>query len=146
MNKQIEMLAQQFIDALHNVETSETDVENVENTDAIDNLLSLFSAEARLTNAALSQSGRELQGHEAIRGFWSDYRRAVVPGKSDFHAITTSQRSAGLFWTTAGTGPDGQDVKYDGSTLLEFDDNGRIVYFRGYYDTRELAAQEHAGT
>src|SRR5688572_27009778 len=119
MNKQIEMLAQQFIDALHELEVTQTDVEN---TDAVDNLVALFSPEARLTNAALSQSGRELQGHEAIRGFWSDYRRAVVPGKSNFHSITTNERSAGLFWTTEGTGPDGQDIKYDGATFLEFDD------------------------
>jgi hypothetical protein len=137
MNYQIAELAQQFITALHDVETAQEDSDV---QDALDNMVSLFSDDARLTNTQLSKAGRELTGHIAIRGFWSDYRTAVAPGHSEFHQITTSDRAAGLFWITEGQGAEGQPIHYHGATLLQFSDDGLILFFRGYYDVGELSA------
>jgi len=36
---------------------------------------------------------------------------------------------------------DGQPVKYDGVSLLEYDEEGLILFFRGYYDTRDLTVK-----
>jgi ketosteroid isomerase-like protein len=141
MNKQIDRLVEEFIDTLHEVEGAQTDPEA---TDALDNMTALFSPDAKMTNSHLSKAGRDIQGDEAIRAFWAEYRIALAPGHSHFHQVTTGERAAGLFWTTEGTGPEGQRIKYDGATLLEYNDQGHIIAFRGYYDTQELEEQEAA--
>lgn len=128
--KQANILAQQFIDALHELEQgSEKHVEG---------LVALYSDNAKLTNAALKLAGKERRGQDGAREFWTEYRRTFKDICSDFAQITTSEEAAGLFWTAKGTGMGGEAVEYDGVTLLEFDSGGKIKQFRGYYDTRAL--------
>jgi len=129
-------LAQQFIDALHSLEQGSE--ENVEN------LAQLFSDEARLTNAALQLAGRDERGKDGARHFWTQYRRTLGKAYSRFSHVTTDDKSAGLFWTTQGQTPDGVDISYEGVSLLEFGDNGKITFFRGYYDTRDLTIETKA--
>lgn len=125
--------AQQFIDALHALEQG-----SEENVEAI---VALFSDKARLTNAALQLAGHDESGLEGARHFWTQYRRTLGKAYSRFSHITTDDKSAGLFWTTEGQTPDGVDLTYDGVTLLEFDESGKITFFRGYYDTRDLTIE-----
>jgi hypothetical protein len=134
---QILNLANQFIEALHALETNDdSEAEPV----AI-----LFGDEAVLRNSALDHMGQEISGRDAILQFWIQYKAELGKCKSNFHHITTSERAAGLFWTTEGTSPGGQNVHYHGATLLEFDDSGLIKFFRGYYDTRELVVKADVG-
>lgn len=123
-------LAQTFIDALHTLEQG--------SVDDVDALVALFSDDARLINAALKLAGDERRGQDGARSFWQEYRRTFGEAYSEFFQVTTSDDAAGLFWTTKGTGNDGQPMEYDGVSLLVFDDQGKIARFRGYYDTREL--------
>ena len=142
MEKQIETLAQEFMDALHSLEQGdETEAEP---------LAILFSEDATLTNAALELAGKEVKGRDAVLQFWNEYKSTLGQAFSTFHHVTTSgqndqpgrsDKAAGLFWTTEGQGPDGQPVRYHGATLLEFDEMGLIKFFRGYYDTRELTVR-----
>ena len=123
---QIENLANQFIEALH-------DLENSEESEA-DKISMLFAENAVLANAALELSGKKVEGREAIHRFWIEYKSTLGQAHSKFYHVTTGQNAAGLFWTTeaeAGT-------HYHGATLLQFDETGMISFFRGYYDTREL--------
>ena len=131
--QQAEQLAQQFIDALHALEQG--DVHQV------DQLVALYSDDARLTNAALKLAGQDRTGQDGARQFWTEYRRTFGEAYSDFFQVTVSDTAAGLFWTTKGTGNDGQPMEYDGVSLLVFDDQGKIKLFRGYYDTRELSRE-----
>lgn len=124
---QIENLANQFIEALH-------DLENGDDGEA-DKISMLFAENATLVNAALELSGRKAEGRDAIHRFWIEYKSALGQARSQFHHITTDQNSAGLFWTTDAQG----STHYHGATLLQFDESGKISFFRGYYDTRELA-------
>jgi ketosteroid isomerase-like protein len=101
----------------------------------------LFNGDATLTNAALEHGGKEVNGRDNILQFWVQYKQELGNARSKFHHVTTSENAAGLFWTTEGTGPDGQPLRYHGATLLEFDEMGLIKFFRGYYDTRELKVQ-----
>lgn len=127
---QIQNIAQDFINALHSLEDAgDIDAEP---------LAMLFNGDATLTNAALEHGGKEVQGRDNILQFWVQYKQELGNARSKFHHVTTSQNAAGLFWTTEGTGPDGQPLRYHGATLLEFDEMGLIKFFRGYYDTREL--------
>lgn len=131
--QQVQQLAQQFIDALHALEQG--DVENV------DQLAGMYSDDARLVNAALKLAGQERTGQAGARQFWTEYRRTFGEAYSDFYQVTLNEQAAGLFWTTKGTGNDGQPMEYDGVSLLVFDDQGKIKLFRGYYDTRELSRE-----
>lgn len=130
---QISQLAQQFIDALHALENNSADKSQ--------NLVQLFAVEAHLTNAALELRGDEMNGQDEILQFWQEYQSTLGQVQSKFHHITigeNGERVAGLFWTTEGVNPNGQDVHYHGCTLLEWNEQGLIQFFRGYYDTREL--------
>jgi len=133
MEQQPQVLAQQFIDALHALEQG--------GGNEVDNLVALFSGDAHLTNAVLELAGHERTGRDGARRFWTEYKSTLGQAFSTFHHVTTGDNVAGLFWTTEGSGPDGQPVKYHGATLLEFDGSGKIKFFRGYYDTRELTVK-----
>lgn len=132
-----QQLAQQFIDALHALEDgSESD------TAAI---VALFSDDARLLNAALKLAGKQRSGRDGAEQFWREYRSTFERARSEFAQITTNEQAAGLFWTTKGSDNTGQPIEYDGVSLLVFDQDGKIVQFRGYYDTRELSRQVPSG-
>lgn len=128
-----EELARRFIDALHLIE------DGAEN--GLDEMAALFASDARLTNAALR--GRELEGSEGVRKFWDEYRAAFGDVRSEFSHVIVNEQAAGLFWRTDGRGRDGQPLAYHGVSLLEWSEGeeGKIGFFRGYYDMRELAQE-----
>ena len=127
---QIQAKAKEFIDALHQLEKGSTDDAN--------QLVGLYAKDATLANSALDNKSREMNGTDEILGFWTQYKDTLGDIYSNFHHITVSDDSAGLFWTTEGTNPAGDTVSYHGSTLLVYNTEGMIQFFRGYYDTREL--------
>ena len=130
MAQQQQTLAEQFIEALHALEQGQEG--------ALERMVGMFSGDARLTNAALKQSGREHSGQDGARTFWAAYRDTFGEVRSEFFQVTSNDQSAGLFWTTRGTDRAGAPLEYDGVSLLVFDDAGKISLFRGYYDTRDL--------
>lgn len=130
---QIEAKAREFIDALHAIETG--------SADDTDQIVMLYSDDATLSNSALDNKGREMKGRDEILQFWVEYKETLGQVESKFHHITTSDNAAGLFWTTTGTNPAGDEVHYHGATLLQFNGEGMIEFFRGYYDTHELVVK-----
>ena len=126
----IRQRAQEFIDALHILEEGSDQDASA--------LAEFFADEATLTNSALELKGDVMKGRDAILTFWVEYKSQLGDSRSHFHHITTSEEAAGLFWTTEGTSPSGDKVHYHGVSLLQFDEQGQITFFRGYYDTREL--------
>ena len=130
---QIETKAQEFIDALHTLENGSLD-------DA-GQLVALFAENAVLNNAALDNKNQQIEGADEILRFWTQYKETLGDVRSEFHQITANAQSAGLFWTTRGQNPGGDEVHYHGATLLEFGGDGKIQHFRGYYDTRELTVK-----
>ena len=135
-NTQTQQQADAFISALHALEEDAGDGES-----ALDQITNLYADDATLTNSALKLVGEERKGKDAIRRFWKEYKKTFGKAYSDFHHIAAGDSSAGLFWVTKGTAPGGDEgsLAYDGSTLLEFDDQGKISYFQGYYDTQQLS-------
>jgi len=133
---QIAAKAREFIDALHTLEKGTPD-------DA-GQLVALFAQDATLANSALDNKSREAHGQDEILRFWAQYKQTLGDVLSKFHHVTVSDDSAGLFWTTEGNDPAGKEVHYHGSTLLVFNTEGMIQFFRGYYDTRELTVKTEA--
>lgn len=133
---QIEAKAKEFIDALHALEQGSADDAN--------QLAMLYSEDATLRNAALDNKSTEVKGAEQILRFWIEYKETLGEVFSKFHHVTASSDAAGLFWTTKGKNPAGDAVNYHGATLLQFGPDGKIEFFRGYYDTRELVVKSDA--
>ena len=125
--------AQTFIDALHKLEGG--------TTDDVAQLVELYAANGTINNSALDSKNTEMSGTDGITKFWTEYKETLGEVFSKFHHVTASDDAAGLFWTTEGTNPAGDKVHYHGSTLLQFDGDGKIEFFRGYYDTRELTVK-----
>ncbi len=132
-NTQIQAKAKEFTDALHTLEKG--------SSDDVGQLVALFAADATLANSALDNKDKEMSGQDEILQFWTQYKETLGDVYSNFHHITVSEDAAGLFWTTEGTNPAGDKVHYHGSTLLVFNPEGTIQFFRGYYDTRELTVK-----
>lgn len=130
---QIQAKAKEFIDALHQLEKGSAD-------DA-SQLVALYAQDATLANSALDNKNREMSGTDEILGFWTQYKETLGDIYSNFHHIAVSDEAAGLFWTTEGVNPAGDNVHYHGSTLLVYNTEGMIQFFRGYYDTRELTVK-----
>lgn len=130
---QIQNKAQEFIDALHALEQGSVDDANA--------LAALYAGDATLRNAALDNKETEMKGADQILRFWVEYKETLGEVLSKFHHVTASETAAGLFWTTTGKNPAGDEVNYHGATLLQFNSEGMIEFFRGYYDTRELVVK-----
>ena len=131
MNTQTQ--AQTFIDALHQLEQG--------TTGDVAQLVALYADNATINNSALDSKGTAMSGAQGVTQFWTEYKETLGQIFSKFHHVTTDDDSAGLFWTTEGTNPAGDQVHYHGSTLLQFNADGKIEFFRGYYDTRELTVK-----
>ena len=125
--------AQAFIDALHALEQGDSG--------DVAALVALYADDATLNNSALDSKNAEMKGAEQITKFWTEYKETLGEVFSKFHHVTTDDDAAGLFWTTEGINPAGDEVHYHGSTLLQFNGEGKIEFFRGYYDTRELTVK-----
>ena len=130
--------AQEFINALHALEKASGEAQS-----EVDAIAALYAPDAKLTNAALKLVGEERTGSDAIRTFWADYKKTLGLAYSEFHHIAAGENTAGLFWVTKASAPNGNEnaVHYDGSTLLAFNDDGKISFFQGYYDTAQLNRQ-----
>ena len=131
-------LGQEFAEALHAVDRHEAG--------AIEQMVARFSPEARLTNAALKQAHEERVGTDGVRAFWEAYQATFKEAQTEFFELTSSESAAGLFWTTRATNGRGEQLSYDGATLLCFGEDGKIALMRGYFDTRELSLTVGGGS
>lgn len=127
---EVEQRARAFIQALQTLErASDADIAP---------LVELFADDAELHNAALDMRGDVLRGRDRIAEFWKQYKQQLGQAATRFHDLTVGDDAAALFWTTEGHDARGGPVCYHGCTYLRFGPQGKIAYFRGYYDTRQL--------
>jgi ketosteroid isomerase-like protein len=99
----------------------------------------MFADDAELTNPVMKRDGGARRGRGEIAEFWRQYVSAFGDIRSEFYDVTTSDHSAGLFWKSTGKSPAGEDLAYDGVSLLAFDDEGKIARFQGFFDSRQLS-------
>lgn len=126
-----ERRSDRFIDALHRLE-DEGDVEPI---------AALFADDATLSNPAHQM--RET-GPDAARGFWRTYRGTFDEIHSEFRNVVETDGTAALEWRSQGRTSDGKDFRYDGVSVIEYDDGG-IHAFRAYFDPTELGVQFSTG-
>jgi ketosteroid isomerase-like protein len=79
------------------------------------------------------------QGEDGVRTFWQQYLDQFASIRSEFSRVVEAGPLGELEWTSKGSLGGGTEVEYEGVSLLEFDDQGRVSRFATYYDTAALA-------
>ena len=128
--------AEHFINALHSIENGDRE--------GIGRIVALFADDAQLSNPIIQRDGAPRTGRDEIATFWENYRTTFKNIHSEFFDVTASERAAGLFWHSTGTHLTGSPIDYEGVSLLEFDDAGKIARFKGYFDSSKVATKVHA--
>lgn len=128
--QQIKGIADRFITELHSIEDGDAA--------GVDRIVDLFADNAELTNPIIERDGSERTGRDQIAEFWREYSTTFKNIHSEFFDITASDHSAGLFWRSTGTNATGQPLEYEGVSLLELDDTGKIARFKGFFDSRQV--------
>lgn len=130
--QQIKGLADRFITRLHQVEKREAG--------SIAGMVEMFADDAELVNSMMQHGPAKGMrcGRGEIEQFWREYSESFRNIASEFNDVTTSDHSAGLFWQASGADKTGRPVQYEGVSLLELDDSGKIARFKAYFDSRQL--------
>lgn len=103
----------------------------------VEGLVAIHSEDCDIGNVAVPQT---FQGHDGLREFWNNYRKTFGELKSEFRNVFGDEAGHGVLeWTTTGDA-NGQEVSYDGVSLLEIED-GKVKRFRAYFDPRNLTHQ-----
>ena len=123
MSKEV---ADHFVEALRKLE-EDRDVEA---------LVEIHAEDCEVGNVSVSGTFR---GHDGLREFWTEYRKTFGEMKSTFRNVFATEEGAALEWTTEGTS-DGEDVSYDGVSILEIEGD-KVSRFRAYFDPRRLTEQ-----
>ena len=124
-------MAGRFVDALQSLEA--------EGEPVLERMVGLFSEDASVDTPALREAGLQRIGADGVRTFWREYLAALGSARTSFGATTLGHRSVGLFWTTRKDGSDREPVfAYEGATLLDLDEAGRVARFHAYFSPREL--------
>ena len=101
----------------------------------------LHTDDADISNVAMTDSDRGPAGAEQ---FWTKYRESFTRVHSEFRNIVESDRAALLEWTTEVTTAVGVSTTYDGVSVIEYGDGGRIRRFRAYFNPNALTAHHQA--
>ena len=123
--------AEQFIAALRRVEDA-SDVKAMG---------PLHTQDAEISNVTMTEPDRGPAGAE---NFWTKYRESFTRVHSEFRNIVESDTAALLEWTTTVTTAVGVDTVYDGVSVFEVGDDGRIRRFRAYFNPNTLSAHHQA--
>ena len=105
----------------------------------LDAFARVFAPDAQLLRP--EQRGGE-QGEDGVRAFWQQYLDQFGSIRSEFSRVVEAGPLGELEWTSRGslgTSQEGTEVEYEGVSLLEFADDGRVRRFATYYDTAALA-------
>lgn len=119
--------AQQFAEAL----------QRLEQTRELDALLERFAEDAVLVRP---EPGGEEQGREGARRFWQAYLDQFDEIASTFGRVVATGPYGELEWVGEGQLRTGRPITYAGVSLLEHDDDGKVVRFATYYDTAAFTA------
>jgi hypothetical protein len=119
-------LAKKFIEALHALE-EKRDVETIS---------ALFADDSEVNNVVTVENSHPL----AAREFWQKYRDNFGEVHSEFTNKIYDDERAALEWTTTGTGAGGEEIEYEGVSILETDGK-RITRFFAYFNPSKLGRQ-----
>jgi ketosteroid isomerase-like protein len=104
----------------------------------LDAFVRIFTDDAELLRPE-QRSGQS--GSAGAKAFWQAYLDQFGQIRSTFSRVVEAGDLGELEWTSRGTLGSGTDVEYEGVSLLEFAEDGRVRRFATYYDTAALSAR-----
>jgi ketosteroid isomerase-like protein len=119
-----ENTAKNFIDALHKLESDRD----------LDTICGLFSDDCEIGNVVTEDKDI------SVRDFWTNYRDSFDRVESTFRNEIFTGEATALEWTTTGTNGKGDEIEYEGVSILETNDD-KITRFHAYFDPNKLGKQ-----
>ncbi len=104
----------------------------------LDTFIRVFTDDAELLRPE-QRSGET--GSAGAKAFWQAYLDQFGEIRSTFSRVVEAGNLGELEWSSSGTLGNGTDVEYEGVSLLEFAEDGRVSRFATYYDTAALSAR-----
>lgn len=114
-----------------------TALERLEREGDVETMVALFSDDAELRSPTDLEPRR---GAEGARKFWDTYRRSFHEVHSELRQVVEGDGAAVLEWTGRVRTGAGEELSYDGVSVVEFDD-GQISRFRTYFNPTPLLAR-----
>jgi len=118
------MTAEEFITALRALER-DRDAEP---------LAALYADDATCGNTATT---RTFTGPDGAREFWTGYREAFDTIESEFRTQLGGDDAIGLEWESTGTLSGGEEVSYEGVTIVVLAGD-RVARSTAYFDPRAI--------
>ncbi len=100
----------------------------------VEALVEIHAEDCDVGNVAVP---RTFSGHEGLREFWTGYREAFGEIHSEFRNVVSDDGAALLEWQSKGTVANGDDIVYEGVTVLEVRGD-RITRSTAYFDPRAI--------
>jgi ketosteroid isomerase-like protein len=119
-----ENTAKNFIDALHKLESDRD----------LDTICGLFSDDCEIGNVVTEDKDI------SVRDFWTNYRDSFDRVQSKFRNEIFTDDATALEWTTTGTNGKGDEIEYEGVSILETQSD-KITRFHAYFDANKLGKQ-----
>jgi hypothetical protein len=108
-----------------------TALQRMEQTREVEALAALFSDQATLRRIPQLHT---YCGHDDVRTFWRHYVGFFAEIETTFTNLLDLGDRAVLEWCSRGRLRNGHPVAYEGVSIVEADDDGRVICFRTYYD------------
>jgi ketosteroid isomerase-like protein len=97
-------------------------------------LAALYAGDATCGNTATT---RTFTGPDGAREFWTGYRDTFDTIASDFRLVLEAEEGVALEWVSEGTLAGGEQVRYEGVTVVALAD-GRIARSTAHFDPRAV--------
>ncbi|WP_197321090.1 nuclear transport factor 2 family protein [Saccharomonospora sp. NB11] len=112
---------------------------HLEDTGDSSRLRELFAPEPELVRPQVV-TGDDEAGD--VTRFWDRYRSPFTEVTTEFTQVSEADDLGVLEWVSRGTLTSGRPIEYRGTSLLYFDDEGRIRRFATYFDTAAFLKPE----
>jgi ketosteroid isomerase-like protein len=119
------------------VERFITALERLERDGDVEAMVALFRDDAEIRSPTDLEPRR---GTDGARKFWDTYRRSFQEVRSELRQVVEGDGAAVLEWTERVRNGAGEELSYDGVSILEFHD-GQISRFRTYFNPTPLLAR-----
>lgn len=101
-----------------------------------------FAEDCEISNVA---STRTFRGRDGARAFWREYRGTLSEVRSTFRNLIEAQDRAALEWQTEGKAATGEHIRYEGTSVLEFEGE-KVKRFYAYFDPHRLGLSLTGGS
>lgn len=118
-------------------------LQRLEQTGDVEEMAALFSDQATLRRIPQLHLYR---GHDDVRTFWQHYVGFFAEIATEFTKIFDCGDRAVLEWCSRGLLRNGSPVAYEGVSIVEADEGGRVIHFRTYYDADAATGAQPAAS